>query len=74
MKMAAVGTRGELVAGRGDGFGLAFKADALWVGTAIEGASSTVPPARWSRPRRRSAACGRPWRARAGSRSAAGWR
>ena len=37
MKMAAAGTRGELVAGRADGFGLAFKADALWVGTAVEG-------------------------------------
>ncbi len=36
MKMAA-GTRGELVAGGADGFGLAFEADALWVGTAIEG-------------------------------------
>ena len=37
MKMAAAGTRGELVAGGADGFGLAFKADALWVGTAVEG-------------------------------------
>ena len=37
MKMAAVGTRGELVAGGARGFGLAFKADALWVGTATEG-------------------------------------
>ena len=37
MKMAAVGTRGELVAGGANGFGLAFKADALWVGTAVEG-------------------------------------
>ena len=34
MKMAAAGTRGELVAG---GFALAFKADALWVGTATDG-------------------------------------
>ena len=33
MAMAAAGTRGELVAG---GFGLAFKTDALWVGTASE--------------------------------------
>ena len=37
MKMAAAGTRGELVAGGARGFGLAFKADALWVGTATEG-------------------------------------
>ena len=38
MAMAAAGTRGELLASGGaDGFALAFKADALWVGTAIEG-------------------------------------
>ena len=37
MAMAAAGTRGELVAGGAGGFGLAFKADALWVGTAIDG-------------------------------------
>ena len=37
MKMAAAGTRGELVGGGAGDFGLAFKADALWVGTAIEG-------------------------------------
>ena len=37
MKMTAAGTRGELVAGGAGGFGLAFKADALWVGTASEG-------------------------------------
>ena len=37
MKMAAAGTRGELVAGGASGFELAFKADALWVGTAIDG-------------------------------------
>ena len=38
MSMAAVGTRGELVGDGGtDAFGLAFKADALWVGTASEG-------------------------------------
>ena len=35
--MAAAGTRGELVAGGAGGFGLAFKADALWVGTTIDG-------------------------------------
>ena len=34
MAMAAAGTRGELVAG---GVELAFKADALWVGTATDG-------------------------------------
>ena len=37
MAMAAAGTRGELVAGGASGFELAFKADALWVGTAIDG-------------------------------------
>ena len=37
MAMAAAGTRGELVAGGTSGFELAFKADALWVGTAIDG-------------------------------------
>ena len=37
MKMAAAGARGELVAGGPDGFGLAFKADALRVATAVEG-------------------------------------
>ena len=37
MKMAAVGTRGELVGNGAGGFGLAFKADALWVGTAVDG-------------------------------------
>ena len=37
MGMAAAGTRGELVAGGDGGFGLAFKADALWVGTGTEG-------------------------------------
>ncbi len=36
MAMAAVGTRGELVAGGASGFGLAFKADGLWVGAAID--------------------------------------
>ena len=37
MAMAAAGTRGELIAGGAAGFALAFKADALWVGTAIDG-------------------------------------
>ena len=37
MAMAAAGTRGALVAGGASGFELAFKADALWVGTAIDG-------------------------------------
>ena len=37
MAMAAAGTRGELIAGGAGGFGLAFKADALWVGTTIDG-------------------------------------
>ena len=37
MKMAATGMRGELIAAGAGGFDLAFKADALWVGTAIEG-------------------------------------
>ena len=38
MAMAALGARGELFgAGGAAGYGLAFKADALWVGTSIEG-------------------------------------
>ena len=37
MAMAAAGTRGDLVAGGAGGFALAFKADALWVGTSIDG-------------------------------------
>ena len=37
MAMAAAGTRGELVAGGAGGVALAFKADALWVGTSIDG-------------------------------------
>ena len=37
MAMAAAGTRGELVAGVAGGFALAFKADALWSGTSIDG-------------------------------------
>ena len=36
MAMAAAGTRGELVEGAG-GFALAFKTDALWVGTSTDG-------------------------------------
>ena len=37
MAMTAVGTRGELLgSGAAGGFGLAFKADALWVGAASE--------------------------------------
>ena len=37
MAMAAGGLRGELADSVVGGFGLAFKADALWVGTGIEG-------------------------------------
>ncbi len=38
MAMASAGTRGELVGSRaGGGFALAFKADALWVGTSVDG-------------------------------------
>ncbi len=37
MAMAAGGVRGELADSLVGGFGLAFKADALWVGTGIEG-------------------------------------
>ena len=37
MAMAAGGLRGELADAVVGGFGLAFKADALWVGTGIEG-------------------------------------
>ena len=38
MAMAAGGGRGQILGGR-EGFGLAFKADALWVGTHTEAAS-----------------------------------
>ena len=51
MKMAAAGTRGDLVAGGASGFALAFKADALWVGTSIDEADG--PAAGWRRPTRR---------------------
>ena len=38
MALAAAGTRGELVGSRASGgFALAFKADALWVGTSVAG-------------------------------------
>ena len=40
LAMAAAGARGELLGsggGEAGGFGLAFKADALWVGTSIDG-------------------------------------
>ena len=37
MAMAGGGTRGELIGGGPGGFGLAFKADALWVGTSVDG-------------------------------------
>ena len=40
MAMAAGGLRGELVNSGVGGFGLAFKADALWVGTGTEGVES----------------------------------
>ena len=43
MAMAAAGTRGELVAGGAGGFELAFKADALWVGTSIDGVDGAAP-------------------------------
>ena len=51
MAMAAAGTRGELIAGGAGGFALAFKADALWVGTSIDGVDGR--PGAWRRPRRR---------------------
>ena len=44
MKMAAAGTRGELVGGGASGFALAFKADALWVGTSIDGVGQPGGP------------------------------
>ena len=37
MVMAAGGTRGELIAKGAGGFGMAFKADALWVETSVDG-------------------------------------
>ena len=43
MAMAAAGTRGELVGSRASGgFALAFTADALWVGTSVDGVDSTA--------------------------------
>ena len=43
MAMAAAGTRGELVGSRASGgFALAFKADALWVGTSVDGVDSVA--------------------------------
>ena len=43
MAMAAAGTRGELVGSRASGgFALAFKADALWVGTSVDGVDSAA--------------------------------
>ena len=43
MAMAAAGTRGELMgSGAGGGFKLAFKSDALWVGTSIDGADGAA--------------------------------
>ena len=43
MAMAAAGTRGELVGtGSTGGFKLAFKADALWVGTSVYGAEGVA--------------------------------
>ena len=42
MAMAAAGTRGELFAGGASGFELAFKADALWVGTSSDGVDSAA--------------------------------
>ena len=43
MAMAAAGTRGELVGSRaGGGFALAFKADALWVGTSVDRVDSAA--------------------------------
>ena len=42
MAMAAGGTRGELIAGGSGGFGLAFKADVLWVGTSVDGVDGSA--------------------------------
>ena len=39
MAMAARGGRGQILGGGGGGFGLAFKADALWVGMRTHAAS-----------------------------------
>ena len=46
MALAAAGTRGELVGSRaGGGFALAFTADALWVGTSVDGAAGRLSAA-----------------------------
>ena len=43
MAMAAAGTRGEIVGSRAaGGFALAFKSDALWVGTSVDGATGAA--------------------------------
>ena len=42
MAMAAGGTRGELIAGGSGDLGLALKADALWVGTNVDGVNGSA--------------------------------
>ena len=42
MAMAAGGTRGELIAGGPGGLGLALEADALWVGTSVDGVDGSA--------------------------------
>ena len=42
MAMVAGGTRGDLIAGGSGRFGLAFKADALWVGTSVAGVEGSA--------------------------------
>ena len=72
MAMVAAGTRGELVAGGVSGFALAFKADALWVGTSIDGVDG--PAGRLKATAAAVTASGRGWRARGTTRSPAGCR
>ena len=58
MAVAAIGTRGEIRNGSAGGLGLAFKADALWIGTtqdAIEAPTGRIPDARAQATRVRTA-------------------
>ena len=72
MAMTAGGMRGELADSVVGGFGLAFKADALWVGTGIEGVDG--PQGRLAATSAAVTRTGRRWRPRAAIASSAGCR
>ena len=71
MGMAALGARGELLSGGVGGFGLAFKADALWVGTGDGGRGEPGRPAGGDGGGGRAGHRGAVWRFRTRRR---GWR